>query len=263
MDFFQILILSLIQGVTEFLPVSSDGHLKIMENLFGINSPTTLFDVSLHAGTLLAVLIYLRKEIINLSAGIFKGEKSSVRLLILIIVASVPTAVIGFLLSDITEIYLSSMSVVGACLILNALILLLPYLFVNNNVNLETDLSSIPYLTAFLMGIAQGIAVLRGVSRSGTTIASGILMRLNPDTACCFSFLISIPAILGALLLSIIKESGKSLFLQPSDYFTGALISFAAGYVALSLLFSVVRKGSLHLFAPYCALIGFLLLVFG
>jgi undecaprenyl-diphosphatase len=264
MEPFQAATLGIIQGLTEFFPVSSSGHLIIFQHLFGLKEPELLFDVSVHAGTLAAVLLYFYRDIVNILKSFFKfaasravnrkgkmapQEVADVRMAMLILIGSIPTGIIGMGFYGVSEELFSSLGICGAALLVTSLLLFLTRWA---KPSVAGD-SNFLYRYAFLIGIMQGIAVIPGISRSGSTIAVGLYLGLSRETAARYSFLVCIPAILGALLLSFWNaKTGLSFKIL----FIGLITSFAAGYAALCLLIGIVRRGRLSVFAPYCACAG-------
>jgi len=250
MDLIQVLILAIIQGISEWLPISSSGHLVVVQEYFDL-APPVIFDVMLHVGTLLVVLIAFWKDIAGMLKALaqldFASEKG--KLAVFIVVGSTPTALIGFVFLVFRQIFeplFYSPLAVGIALLGTGSIL-----YVSKYGKNGKEMS---YLDAFLIGIAQGIAIIPGVSRSGVTIATGLLSKLRKETAFKFSFLLSIPAVIGAT----ITES-ENLFLGEIDGLTmvlGVMVSMIVGYVALKLLQKLLLKERFHLFAFYCWLLG-------
>ena len=272
MNIIQAIILGVIQGLTEFLPVSSSGHLVLFQHLFGLKEAELFFDISVHIGTLVAVLIFFRKDIYAIILSVLRyckmifktgsfspaNEDSELRLALLIITGSIPTAIIGLLFHKIADQLFSSVLIAGSMLILTGIILFFTR-FVKNSTK-EVSLFSLK--DSLIIGISQGLAIIPGLSRSGTTIATGLFLGLNHETATRYSFLLSIPAILGASLLSFGDLSG-SASVPIKTAITGAIASSIAGYLALKFLFYIVRRGRLHYFSPYCLAIGIFSLIIG
>ena len=255
MDIIQTLILAIIQGITEWLPISSSGHLAIAQKYFNIKSTLT-FDIALHVGTILVVLVTFRRDIIAILKAVFRLDFKSEegKLALFIIVGSLPTAIIGFLLLyfDIAETIFSNMLIVGAALLFTGSVLYVSK-YAKNGKQLN-------YLDSLLIGIAQGIATVPGISRSGFTISTGLLRKLQKEKAFKYSFLLSIPAVLGAMVATIIKEHEELTAgnLEFGSMIIGAIASFVIGYIALKLLQKIFIKQKFHLFAYYCWIIGLL-----
>ena len=271
MEFYQGIILGIIQGLTEFLPVSSSGHLVLGQIFFGITESQLTFDISVHVGTLLAVLVVYASDIYKMLISIFgfiskavslkpilplyKKDKN-LQLAGMIILGSIPTAFIGLVLKQFESILFSSTTLVGLMLILTGTILWVSRNFYFSG-RKETELGIKQALT---IGISQGLAVVPGISRSGTTIAVGMFLGLDRRNAAKFSFLLSIPAILGAQVLSIKDMITHGLVIDTVTIYA-TIVSFITGLIALKLLLSLVHSGRFHLFAPYCWLVGSLVLL--
>ncbi len=266
----QALLLGALQGLTEFLPISSSGHLALVQHyLPGFEQPGVLFDVVVHAGTLAAVLIYFAGDLKDLVVNIFRrqgsGNESSEgdlpvagrRLLFGIIIASVPTGIIGLLLESRISALFQSVTLVGASLLATAAVL------VGADVVSWRAGSRKPgdpgIWQSLLIGTAQGIAVIPGISRSGATIATGIMSGLEGRSAARFSFLIFIPAMLAALVMEVfmnlesIEIFSTGMILR---YLLGAAVAMVVGYLCIDLLLRVVRRARLSYFAIYCVLVG-------
>jgi len=267
--FTEALILGAVQGLTEFLPVSSSAHLVFFQNIFGLKEPILFFDICLHLGTLLAVVIFLKddlKAIILEAIKLFipgNGTTWKQRwntspyawFAFLAIFATIPTAVIGLLFKDQFEALFSSVPAVGAMLIITGI-----FLYLTKNIKTSRkEMNNTTLLDAIIIGFAQGIAIAPGISRSGTTISFGIYRGIKQDVAARFSFLLSIPAILGAAVMKF--DSALSLHAGILPYAAGAVTAGITGYLSLKLLSSMIRKGHLFYFAPYCAVMGSLALL--
>ncbi len=271
MELYQGIILGIIQGLTEFLPVSSSGHLVLGQIFFGITQSQLTFDISVHMGTLLAVLVIYSSDILAMISSVFRffskavllkpvsylvNEDKNLHLAGLIIIGSVPTAIIGLVLKQFEHVLFTSQVLVGAMLILTGTIL-----WVSRNYYFsENKTSSFGIKNAVFIGVSQGLAVIPGISRSGTTIAVGMFLGLDRHTAARFSFLLSIPAILGAQVLSIKDMLNKGLSIDPITIYA-TIASFITGLIALKILLTLVHSGRFHLFAPYCWLAGSLVLL--
>ncbi|MFO7667610.1 MAG: undecaprenyl-diphosphate phosphatase [Desulfobacterales bacterium] len=272
MNIFQAIILGIIQGLTEFLPVSSSGHLVLFQHLFGLKEAELFFDISVHIGTLVAVFIFFRKDICSIIISVFcyckilfkKGslsganEDPDLRIALLIITGSIPTAIIGLFFHKIADQLFSSVLIAGSMLILTGIILFLTR-FVSSPQKRDALFS---IRDSFIIGISQGLAIMPGLSRSGTTIATGLFLGLNHETAARYSFLLSIPAILGASLLSF-KDISGNMPLPVKTSLAGAFAACVTGYFALRFLFYIVKKGRLHYFSPYCLIIGIISVLIG
>ncbi len=273
MEFFHGVILAVIQGLTEFLPVSSSGHLVIFQNFFDLKESMVSFDINVHFGTLLAVIVIFRKEIQDIIISLFSFLKSFIqgnhsltrinqdpdaKLAFLIIIGSIPTGIIGLGFHNLVDRLFSSIILTGMMLIITGFLLWGTKNIKNNNKNIE----NFSIKGALLIGLIQGIAILPGISRSGSTIAAGIFLGLNRKTAAKYSFLLSVPAIAGAEILNL-----KSLYATPAlpleITLASIFISFIVGVCSLKLLLYFVKQGRLHYFSPYCWFAGATALFYG
>jgi undecaprenyl-diphosphatase len=254
----QTVILSIIQGLTEWLPISSTGHLEIFRHLLNSSIPA-LFEIILHIGTLSAVLLFFRKDIKNLLVALarldFKTEDG--QLIPLIAIATLPTAILGVAYFELAEDIFQNILPVAIAFILCGTLL-----YSSKASKEKTD--NITYLTAIAIGIAQGIATVPGISRSGATITVALLLGIRREKAFTFSFLLSIPAILGALLFTFYKQHDQlsASGIGWADILVGLTVTMIVGYLALKLLRKIVVNRKFHLFAFYCWLLGALILVF-
>lgn len=263
MSVLEALFLGILQGLTEFLPISSSGHLVVLQHFFGIKEPILLFDVVLHMGTLFAITLFLKTEIKTLLTQNPFKNKENMSTWKNIFISLIPTGLIGLIIEKNAGFIFTSPKLVGILLIITASFLVLPSVI---------RLSYTEHITGFkalLVGISQGIAVLPGISRSGITIVTGLLLGINGEQAGKFSFLISCPAILGALSLELLKayRIGNAVTgsLSVHVYLLGFVSAFVVGYLSLSLLMWILKKGShgrLHWFSPYCLSVGLLLILF-
>ncbi|MCR5064776.1 MAG: undecaprenyl-diphosphate phosphatase [Bacteroidales bacterium] len=265
MDWLQALILGIVQGLTEYLPVSSSGHLAIGQELFGMDSGEgkLAFTVLLHIATVLSTVVILWKEIVWIFKDLFKfqwneGTKYAVNILI----SMIPVAIVGFFFKDkVEEIFGTGLTVVGICLLITATLLAFSY-FAK-----PRQKENISPLHAFIIGIAQAIAVLPGLSRSGSTIATGLLLGNKKERLAQFSFLMVIPPILGEMLLDIkdVADQGVSAAfggISPLAVIIGFISAFIVGCMACKWMINIVKKGKLIWFAVYCAIVGLAILIF-
>lgn len=263
MDWLQALILGLVQGLTEYLPVSSSGHLTIGANLFGLNGEENLaFTVAVHVATVLSTCVILWKEIVWLFQDLFKFKwNEGTRYVFNILISMIPVAIVGFCFKDkIEEIFGSGMLIVGICLLITATLLAFSYWAK------PRQRETISPLHAFIIGIAQAVAVLPGLSRSGSTIATGLLLGNKKEKLAQFSFLMVIPPILGEALLDTkdMLEVGVSTAmagLPTSSLIIGFVAAFLSGCLACTWMINLVKKGKMIWFALYCAIVGILAIV--
>jgi undecaprenyl-diphosphatase len=249
-------ILGLIQGLAEWLPISSTGHLKIAEHYLGLTT-TPLFNLILHLGTLIVVLFYFRTDIKNiLKALVHLDFKSEYGIMIpLIIVATIPTAIIGLIYVEFLENTLQQLLIIGTTFIIGATLV---YTSKLGKENTET----ITVSTALIMGIAQGLAIFPGLSRSGATISAALLLGLKREEAFKFSFLLSIPAILGDTIVEAIKQRGQIALsgIGNTELLIAILITIIVGYISIKIVSKTIRSKKFHYFAIYTWLLGMTLI---
>ena len=272
MNTFQALLMGLLQGLTEYLPVSSSGHLTIASTLFGIDGEENmLFTIMVHVATVLSTIVILGGEIWKIIKGMFgplnPGAKGlnclnpDQRYVLNILVSMIPIGIVGVFFKDQVEaIFGSGMTIVGICLLVTALLLTFSYYA------RPRERESISLGHAFIIGLAQAIAVLPGLSRSGSTIATGLMLGEKKSNMAQFSFLMVIPPILGEALLDVLKMvKGESLGAEIGwmPLSVGFLAAFISGCVACKWMIGIVKKGKLIYFAYYCAIAGVISLLYG
>ncbi len=252
MDVLQSIILGFIQGITEWLPISSTGHLRIAEHYFGLAVPA-LFDVLLHVGTLVVTLVYFRKDILRVLRALARLDfKSEDGLLIpLIIIGTIPTVIIGFLYGNELDTALSTILALGVGFLVSGAVLYLSKFGKENRLG-------ITYVDALIIGIMQGLAVIPSISRSGFTIATALLLGIKREKAFKFSFLLSIPSILGALGLTLYQQEAElaTAGVGLIEIVAGVLVSIIVGFFALKLLWRTIADKKFYLFAFYCLVLG-------
>ncbi len=286
MSILQAIILGIVQGIAEFLPVSSSGHLAIVQNIFHIETDGGLFfDVMLHLGTLVAIFVVYRKDILrmiietlNMCGDIFYNLKSYIqnqrsysalryrkivknnyrKFVVLVLVSTIPTGVIGYMGRHLVEKASATLIVPGICLILTSVLLIVSEMTPDGK-KIPRDIS---YGSGFLIGAAQGCATLPGLSRSGTTIAACMMSGYDRRFAVRYSFIMSIPAILGAALVEIkdIGSEGLSGGMVLNGLI-GAVVAGCVGYVCIKTMLSVVRKKKFKGFAIYCFVVGVIAII--
>ena len=265
MDIFQGIIIGIVQGLTEFLPVSSSAHLVFVQNLLGVEADLA-FDTFLHLGTLIAVLWFFRYDIIkmlsawilsieDLIQGRFKEGFYSdpyKRLAWYVILGTIPVGIVGLLFEDsVDALFSGALYVPAFFLFVTGTILYLSQRMASGNVNLN----NITKKEALWMGLGQACAILPGLSRSGTTIAAGLTIGLDKEFAAKFSFILSIPAILGAFILQA-KDIGSGLDVNFLPVILGFIASVIAGYLAIKWMLDLIKNRSLDIFAYYCWIVG-------
>lgn len=285
MKYLEAIIMGLVQGVTEFLPVSSSGHLAIFEKIFGMKNPDAMFDILLHVGTLAAVFVVYFSDIKKLivegfkllldflvNIGLFcknKFGKQQVKyrrmvnsayrkFVVLVIVSTIPTGIIGILMKNIIEIVKTDLAIVGICLWITACLLVICDMSPEG----KKKPKNVTYANAFSVGLAQGAATLPGISRSGATIAICTKCGFDRRFAVKYSFILSIPAILGAAVLEIgdvakTVKSGVSL----GPYIVGMIVAAVVGYICIKTLLRIVCKKKMKYFAAYCVVAGLISII--
>lgn len=252
MDWFQALILGILQGLTEFLPVSSSGHLVIGQELLDITISGYEFEVMVHMGTLISVLVVFRWDIFELFTTLDKNETRQD--ILSLIAGTIPAVVAGLILKDDINKLFDNVGYVGIALICTGVILLISKVFKGNR-------SSVPILIGFTIGLFQSLAIIPGISRSGLTISGALALGILPEKAARFSFLLSIPIILGAGILTAYEiESYENLSM--TVMVVGFFSSFIVGLFALKWLLRWLKSGRFFWFGFYCFFIGILTLFF-
>jgi undecaprenyl-diphosphatase len=265
----QALILGMVQGLTEFLPISSSAHLVLVPELMGVKS-SLAFDTLLHLGTLIAVVSYFWNDVVNMikafisslkdvPQGKFRRElrdDAFKRLSWLVIVGTIPAALMGILLKDFFESLFSSVAAVGVFLLITGFILW----GVERMPRGDKKVKEITFTNSLLVGIAQGCAIAPGISRSGATIATSLFLGFDRELAARFSFLLSIPAILGAALIQA-KDLTAGFDLSTGVFVAGLLSSMIFGYLAIKFLMGYIKQHKLTIFAYYCWIVGLVVLL--
>lgn len=267
MGYIEAIVLGLVQGLSEFLPISSSGHLAVLQSLFEINEDKVIFfAVLLHIGTLVSIFVVYHKDIYALIKELFllfkdifigKGlrikERPIRKLGIMIIVSSIPTAIMGILFSDYIDKIFGSLTVIAICWIITGFILLFSEKLKNN----KKEIESMKYRNAIFIGICQGFAIMPGISRSGSTIVGSLVTGLKREFAVEFAFLISIPAILGSAILEFPKAIKAGI--EPSTIgpmIVGFLVAAISGYFAITTMIKIVSKHKMRYFSYYVWIIG-------
>ena len=269
MTFLEAILLGILQGLTEFLPVSSSGHLVLAQQFLGLKEPLVFFDVMLHVGTLAAVLVAYRDAIGRLVIGGLSAlgdtqfwrkpratlnTSAELKFIWLILIGSIPTGIIAVVFKTQLESFFDEVRIVSTMLILTGVILQLPRLRREKTDSPDTSAEELKTWHAPLIGIAQGCAITPGISRSGTTISLALFLGIPAKTAAEYSFLLSIPAILGAVALKI-RDLGDTTI--PFHIVgTGMLASFIVGYIALRFLLVMLNRGRFSIFSYYCVALG-------
>lgn len=256
MSWFEGIILGLIQGLTEFLPVSSSGHLAIAKALFGIETGDLAFEIAVHAATVLSVVVAFWSDIVALFKGLFKFKyNAETRYILMICLSMIPIFIVGVFFKDQVEaIFGGGLTVIGCALLVTALLLTLSQ-------TIKPKQKDLGYGSALIMGLAQAVAVIPGLSRSGTTIATGLLCGVKRDQVTRFSFLMVLVPILGEAFLSLVGGDFAESSAGAVPLLLGFVTAFASGLLACKMMIAMVKKASLGWFAAYCAIVGILCIV--
>lgn len=255
MNYGQAIVLGLVQGLTEFLPVSSSGHLVLAEALLGVKMPGVFVEVALHVATLGSVLIVYGRRLGEILKGLLTGSVDSLRYVILLALASIPAAVIGILFKDVIEERFHSLPKLGIEFIVTGVILWLTR-------RSGGDRLMPGWKGALGIGAGQAFAILPAISRSGTTVAVGLWARLTPVAAAEFSFLMAVPVIAGAAFLEGRHATVKMEVIGAGPFVVSFLVAFASGVFAIRFLVALLKRGRFYAFAPYCWAVGVLTLVY-
>ena len=271
MDILQAIFIGIVQGLTEFLPVSSSAHLIFAQEFLGVNQPGLAFDVLLHFGTLIAVISYFFKDILKMIKAFFLSivdifkwrfkegfkEDPYKKLAWMVIIATIPVGIVGIAFDTEIEAIFTSLTVPAVFLLITGLLL-----YISQRLNVgNKDMKNSSIKEAILVGIGQAFAIIPGLSRSGTTIGSGLLIGFDKEFAAKFSFLLSIPAILGATVTQL-KGIGTGFDANLIPYVLGFLAAIISGYLAISVLLKIIKEKNLDIFAFYCWIVGAIVLVY-
>jgi len=264
MSAIEAIILGLIQGLTEFLPVSSSGHLAIGKALFGIETSDLSFEVVVHAATVLATIVVFRKDIWKLLCGLFKWQMNSeTRYILLIFLSMVPVFIVGMFFKDSVEaLFGEGLVVVGGALIVTASLLFLSEVLTLRRAQEGKEGDKVTWRSALWMGVAQAVAVIPGLSRSGSTIATGLLCGVKKEEVTRFSFLMVLIPILGEAFLEVVGGEFSQSAVGVMPLVLGFVAAFVSGLFACKVMIALVRKAKLHWFALYCAVVGFACLIY-
>jgi len=261
LDYLSAFLLGALQGLTEFLPVSSSGHLVIGHHLLGLANNLT-FDIAVHLGTLLAILIAMRREVGIILQGLTTSKSAEAsagrRLMLMVVIGTIPAAVIGLLLKDAISALFETLICTGLMLVVTGTLLFVAERLSGG----QRMLNSISVTDALLIGVAQAFALMPGLSRSGTTLSSGLLRGLEKETAARYAFLLAIPAIAGAAVLELPVILTGEIGMPLSVLLFGVVISAITGYLAIRLLLHLVQRGRLIFFSYYTWLVGLFTIIY-
>lgn len=258
MTYFEAIILGILQGLTEFLPVSSSGHLAIGNSLFHLDTYSSFyFTIAVHGATVLSTIVVFRKEIWDLISGTLKFRMNSETTYVLkIILSMIPVGIVGVLYKDQVEhLFNGNILFIGLMLLVTAAILAIAHFIRKRN-------REIGYKAALIIGIAQAIAVIPGISRSGSTIATGLIIGNRKDEIAKFSFLMVLIPVLGANILEILSGDAGSSSVNFGVVIAGFIAAFISGYIACKWMISLVRRSKLIWFSIYCAVVGLITVFF-
>ena len=250
MNFIQAIVLGLIQGITEWLPISSSGHLVLFQNLFGLEQPVS-FTIILHLSSLLVILIVFRKDILDLIKGVLKLEEKSLKMLIYLAIGSIPIGVAGFLFNDLIKSIFNDLRTIGISLLFTSAMLFfskIPY----------TKTKKLGFKNTLLIGLFQAIALLPGVSRSGMTISTGLIRGVKREEAAKFSFLLFIPAIIGATAFEFQNFVNIT---QVPELIVSFIVSTIVGLICLNFLLKIIKQNKFYKFGWYCLVLGLIVLL--
>ena len=265
MDWLQALILGLVQGLTEFLPVSSSGHLAIGREILGVEAAEDLvFEIAVHVATVLATIIVFRKQIWKLLCGLFKFKyNDEIDYILKICVSMIPVFIVGMFFKDKVESLFSSLLVVGLALIVTAMLLFFSDIYGGRSKAAAAQhRNGIGWWQALVVGIGQALAVIPGLSRSGTTIGTGLLCGVKRADVAQFSFLMVLIPILGEAFLDLVGGDVASSSIGTVPLLVGFLAAFVSGLFACKVMIALVKKAKLRWFALYCALVGLAVIIF-
>lgn len=249
MNLFQAAVLGVVQGLAEFLPISSSGHLVLVQEIFGMGQGTLAFDVFLHFATLLAVITYFRTDLVQLSK----------KMMVSIVVASIPAGVVGILLEDYITAAFGSLLFVGFALLVTGTFNMIAEYKLKHPIETKTTITN---KTALIIGLFQAFAILPGISRSGSTVFAGIIQNIDRKQAFKFSFIMSIPVIFGANVLQLSRAlSGDGFGSDFSTLLVGGVLAFVSGFASLKLLELMMVKAKLTYFGVYCFVVGSLVII--
>jgi len=259
MNWYEAIILGLVQGLTEFLPVSSSGHLELGKHLFGIDAESNFyFTIAVHGATVLSTLAVFWKEIVDLFRGLFRFKMNEeTKYILKIIISMIPVGLAGLFMKDTLEnMFNGNMTALGIQFFITAILLFLTLL-------VKPGEKPIGYLDAFIIGIAQAIAVVPAISRSGATIATGLMLGNKKEEIARFSFLMVLVPVIGANLVEIVSKENQSAVSGAGVILLGFVSAFVAGYFACKWMVELVKKSRLIWFAIYCAAAGLLSILLG
>ena len=254
MTAWEAFVLGILQGATEFLPISSSGHLVMAQTVLDLEVPGVLFEVWVHMATLLSILLIYHKRIIELAKGVLGKDRSALEYTGLVTLATLPAVFTGLFLSDLVKVMFENPVIPGVALMVTGVIL-----WTSRRVSIPSTVDRPGWMGALVIGLAQAFALIPGISRSGTTVVTALWLGLKVEDAAAFSFLMAIPVILGATLLQLSEVGASQSLPTPTLLLAGAAAAFT-GVLAIRTFITTLGKGSFHKFGVYCWIIGVLFL---
>ena len=268
-ELLKFILLAVIQGISEVLPISSSGHLQIVQEILGMDTSSLTVSIFLHLGSLVAMIVFYRKLIFSIIGNsakyVFKASernetnKNALKLLFMIVIACIPAGLIGILFKSKIESIFANTIFIGINLIITGCLL-----FLQKYIKGKKTLDTMNWLDAIVIGLFQAIGILPGISRSGITTIGGKVSKLQDEDAINFAFLLFIPVTLGTGLLEVVNIIKGNLVLSSNDillYIVGIIVSGLVTYIALSLLLKIIKKGKLHYFSYYCFAVGLAVII--
>jgi undecaprenyl-diphosphatase len=251
MSVWESLILGIVQGATEFLPVSSSGHLVIVQTMLGVRLPGVLFEVAVHVATLVSILMVYRKRVTSLAGGVITRDPDAIRYVLLLVVATLPAALLGVFGKDFIEGLFDAPATPGVALLVTGGFLWTSRGAIKRAVNERPG-----WVAAFLIGVAQACALVPGISRAGATVVAALWLGIRAREAAAFSFLMAVPAIAGAGVLQIPEVQGGVADIGAVPLLVGSVAAAITGVLAIRTFVAVLARESFHFFAPYCWAVG-------
>ena len=253
MNIIEGIFLGFIQGITEFLPISSSGHLVIAQDILGLNPPGNMIEVATHLGTLISVMYIYKKDIVTIVTDFIYSKNR--KFVFFLIIGTLPSVFFGLGGKKIILTLFESTKMVSVCIIITGLVLLL-------SIRIRRSNSTFNLNNSFLIGLSQAFAIMPGISRSGMTITIGMMLGIPPKEAARFSFLLSIPVIIGAGVLTAVEPISESSQIRFEVLFSSFLTSFLVGLLCLKWLLKILNNGNFHFFGFYCIIFGFITIIF-
>lgn len=250
----EAILLGFIQGATEFLPVSSSGHLVIGQRLLSLDLPGVTFEVAVHVATLLSIVLVYRQRLMDLLRGMLKGDGDAFRFVLLVVVATIPAGLVGVFMGDFVKGLFDDPRVTGVALLVTG-----TFLWTTKTAIARGEDRSVTWAVAVLIGVAQALAIMPGISRSGATFTAAVWLGLRPERAAEFAFIMAVPAIAGAGVLQA-GELGEGMSMAGSTLLLGGVAAAVTGVLAIRLFLVLLERKAFHRFAIYCWAVGLLFL---